>query len=117
MSTTFSTEADARQHVEVSARNINKILSDAATGDVPLVSNAVVTEASVTPNFEDLTAGQSQVIPVGAKGWSATILTGTGTINGKAAPAGFSISDNNTLLATVTVTMDTPGSAFVAWNT
>ena len=84
----------------------------------PNFAGAVIAmDDQVTNNFTLLTAGQSQVIPVGAKGWTATILTGTGTIGAKAVPAGFSDSDDNTLLATVTITTDTPGTAYVRWLT
>lgn len=71
----------------------------------------------VTPNFDLLGASDSRSIPVGAKGWTATILTGTGTIGGLAVPAGFSDGDSNTLLAAINVTTDGGSSAYVRWNT
>lgn len=71
----------------------------------------------VTPNFDLLGASDSRSIPVGAKGWTATILTGTGTIGGLAVPAGFSDGDPNTLLAAINVTTDGGSSAYVRWNT
>lgn len=86
--------------------------SGGGTGGGITVNNPIV-----TPNFALLTAGQSQFIPAGAKGWTATILTGTGTVGGKTVPSGFSDSDPNTLAASVTVTTDSPGTAYVRWNT
>lgn len=70
----------------------------------------------VTNNFVTITTG-SQVVPIGAKGWSATFLTGTGTINSQAVPAGTSIGDTNVTANTVTIAVDADSSAFVRWNT
>lgn len=71
----------------------------------------------VTSHFKTLAAGETQVIPVGAKGYSVSILTGTATIEGEAVPAGYSVGEEKKLLATVTVTCDTPGTATVSWDT
>lgn len=87
------------------------------TGNASLASIDGKINGTVTPHFTLLTAGTNQIIPINAKGWSVTILTGTGTIGGLAVPAGFSDSDTNKLAATVTIATDTPGTAYVRWNT
>jgi len=71
----------------------------------------------VTPVSALKTAGQSGTIPSGAKGWTFTVLTGTATFNGAAVPAGFSDSDVNTTAAAINYTMDSPGTAYVRYNT
>lgn len=71
----------------------------------------------VTPTFVSLGASASQDIPIGAKGWTVTFLTGTGTVGGSAVPAGFSDSDGNTLAAAITVTTDAASTAYIRWNT
>lgn len=73
--------------------------------------------ATVTPHFVLLGASGSQVIPSAAKGWTATILSGTGTIGTLAVSVGFSDSDVNILAASITVTTDAASSAYVRWNT
>lgn len=78
----------------------------------------VVSPQSVTPHNTLLGASASQVIPIGAKGWSVSIITGTATVGSASLlPAGFSDSDPNTLLATIIVTTDSASSAYVRWNT
>lgn len=72
---------------------------------------------TVTPHFKTLGASGSQVIPIGARGYMATFMTGTGTIGGEVATAGLSVSSSNTLAATVTVATDSASSAFVSWET
>lgn len=78
--------------------------------------SASSTPQSVTPHFVLLSAS-SQVIPIDAKGWTVSILTGTGSIGGVAVPAGVSDSDTNTLFATVTIVADAASTAYVRWNT
>lgn len=70
----------------------------------------------VTNNFATITTG-SQVVPIGAKGWSAIFMTGTGTVNSQAVVAGASIGDPNITANTVTIAVDADSSAFVRWNT
>lgn len=88
----------------------------------PISTGSPGTMQSVTANVASLSAS-AQIIPVGAKGWTATCLTGTITITagggGSAAslPAGFSDGDPNTLLNTVTVTAAAASTAYVRWNT
>ncbi len=71
----------------------------------------------VTPNFFLLGASGSHSIPSGAKGWTVAILSGTGTIGGKAVPAGFSDGSEQTLAAAIVVTTDGSSSAYLRWNT
>lgn len=82
-----------------------------------LSTSAAGSAATVTPHFKTLGASASQVIPIGAKGYFATILTGTGTIGGEAVPAGVGVGSSNTLAATVTIATDSASSAFVSWET
>lgn len=77
----------------------------------------VVTPQTVTPNFHAIAASGTFTIPAGAKGWTAAILTGTGTIGGIAIAVPFSDSDDNTLASGITVTTDSASTAFVRWNT
>lgn len=71
---------------------------------------------AVTPHFKTLGASGSQVIPIGARGYLVTFMTGTGTIGGEVATAGLSVSSSNTLAVTVTITTDSASSAFVSWE-
>ncbi len=89
------------------------ILQISAQGANPLV----VVGQTVTPHVVLLGASDSQVIPIGAKGWTVSFLTGTGTVGGAAVPAGFSDSDPNPLAATLTIATDSASSAYVRWNT
>lgn len=75
------------------------------------------TQASVTPHFIGKTAGQTQVIPIGAIGANVQILTGTGTLGGLAVAAGDYWYEPNKLAATVTLVLDTPGTARVYYGT
>lgn len=74
--------------------------------------------APVTPHVVLLGASATQVIPVGAKGWSFVVLTGTATVAGVAGiPAGVGDADVNTLAATLTITTAAASSAYLHWNT
>lgn len=65
-----------------------------------------------------LGASATQIIPIGAKGWTVSVLTGTATVGSAAAlPAGFSDNDPNTLTNTLTITTAAASSAYVRWNT
>lgn len=79
--------------------------------------NVKSTPCKGTPHFTALSAGGSTTIPAGAFAWTVTFLTGTGTIGGLAVPAGFSDSDAAQLLAAITITTDTPGTAYVRYMT
>lgn len=78
------------------------------------VSQAAVTQAAsvIVPQ------STSQVIPIGAKEWTVSVLTGTATVNGAAGcPAGFSDGSDKTLLNTVTITTAASSTAYVRWAT
>jgi len=80
-------------------------------------SGLPVVPQTITPTSAVKTAGQSGAIPAGAKGWTFTVLTGTATFNGAAGlPAGFSDSDPNTLAVAISYALDTPGTAYVRYN-
>lgn len=92
--------------------------SDSELGvKVILIGNSIVNQKPVTPSFHSLGASTSFSIPIGARGWTVTFLTGTGTIGGKAVPAGFSESDPNTLAAAIAIATDSGSSAYVRYNT
>lgn len=78
------------------------------------VSSAAQT---VTPNIVELGASATQVIPIGAKGWTYGILSGTATVNGVALAAGFTDGDPYTLAATITIITGATSSAYIRWNT
>ena len=64
-----------------------------------------------------MTAGQTVSIPVNACRWTVTVLTGTASIGAATGlPAGFSDSDEGRLLAAITVSCDTPGTAYVRYS-
>jgi hypothetical protein len=71
---------------------------------------------SVHKNTVLMGASATHTIPSGSKGWFFAILTGTGTFDGVAVPTGFSLSDNNINLDTITVTTDGGSSAFLYYN-
>lgn len=86
--------------------------------DLDAIRNALITaSSSVIPHFVLLGASQTQDIPFGARGWSVSFLTGTGTIGAVSVPAGFSDSDANTLTINLTVTTNSASSAYIRWNT
>lgn len=87
------------------------------TAGAGMSTTSTIVNPTVTANFEDLAATESQVIPVGAKGWAVTVFTGSATINGKTVVEGYSGGDPNTLANTVTVTMAAASTGFVRWNT
>lgn len=74
------------------------------------------TPPSVTPTFVALGASGSQVIPIGAKGWTVTILTGTGTVGGLTVPTGFYDSDTGVLVVALTITTNAASSAYIRYN-
>lgn len=65
-----------------------------------------------------LGASSSATVPVGAKGYQISVLTGTATIAGTALiPAGVTISSNNTVAVAIVVTTAATSTALVAWET
>lgn len=80
---------------------------------IPVTPQSVTQQQSVI-----VPAGTSQVIPIGAKEWTVSVLTGTATVNGAAGcPAGFSDGSTQTLLNTVTITTAATSTAYVRWAT
>lgn len=73
--------------------------------------------AARTSTFNSLGASGSVNIPTAAKAWTVSFLTGTGTIGGKAVPAGFSDSSAFPPAVTIAVTTDSASSAYVRWET
>lgn len=71
---------------------------------------------AVTSNFHPMIASQSFDIPAGSKGWSVSILAGTGTVGGAAVPLGFSDGDTNTTAAAITVTTGITSTAYVRYG-
>lgn len=79
--------------------------------------NVSSTHQTVTPTAANMGASASVTIPAGSKGWTFTVLTGTGGVGGTTLlPAGFSDSDTNTLAASLTVTTASASSAYVRYN-
>lgn len=73
--------------------------------------------APVTINSVAVPQSTTGSIPIGAKGWTFTVLAGTATFNGVAAlPAGFSESDVNTLAAAISYTTASASTAYVRYN-
>lgn len=76
----------------------------------------VITQQTVTPTATITSTGVS--IPAGSKGWTVTVLAGTGQIGSASPlPAGFSDSDPNTLASALAVTAGSSSSVYVRWNT
>lgn len=72
----------------------------------------------VTPHNVLLGASTPQVIPVGARGWSFVVLSGTATVGAATGvPSGVGDSYQGTLAATLTITTAADSSAYVSWNT
>lgn len=84
-------------------------------------SGIPITPPTVTSKPQNLAASSSLVIPLGAKGWTVTCLTGTITLatstTAGALPAGFSDSDPNIVGADITVTTASASTAYVRWGT
>ena len=70
----------------------------------------------VTPSFNVIGSSSSITIPIGAKGWTVSFMTGTGTIGGISVSGGFSDSDTNTLLSAIVITTGINSSAYVRYN-
>lgn len=74
--------------------------------------------APITINSAAVPQSTTGSIPIGAKGWTFTVLTGTATFNGVTSlPAGFSESDVNTLAAVISYTTASASTAYVRYNT
>lgn len=88
----------------------------AGTGGAISVTSTPQTATLAAPTL--LGASATGTIPVGAKGYQISILTGTATVQGTALiPAGANFSSNNTVAATITVTTASTSSALLAWET
>ena len=96
-----------------SSKGVLQTLSVDAGGALITSSSAGV---AVTPTIAAVGASGSGSIPLGAKGWTFTVLTGTATFGGVTVSAGFSDSDNNTLAATIAYTTASGSSAYVRYN-
>lgn len=73
-------------------------------------------QARVRTVFVALGASASATIPVGAAGWTFTVLTGTGGIGGVTGlPATFSDSDVNTTANPIICTTAAASSAYVRY--
>jgi hypothetical protein len=71
---------------------------------------------TLVPNL--LGAAASATVPVGAKGYVITVMTGTATIAGVAAiPAGITFSSNRVVATAIVVLTAAASSAVVAWET
>jgi hypothetical protein len=77
---------------------------------------AISTPLSVTPIQTSVGASASGTIPIGAKGWTFTVLSGTATFGGVPVSAGFSDSDPNILLAAISYSTGSASSAYVRYN-
>lgn len=71
----------------------------------------------VTPNISNIGASAGANIPAGAKGYSFSLLTGTGTLDGVAITAPITIGDQNTLAVAVPYTTGSASSALLYYNT
>lgn len=88
------------------------------TPGTPVVPTFPTGSSSVTGHTVLMGASASQSIPIGAKGWSVSVLTGTITLDGAAGlPVGFNDSDIQTLAVAKTVTTAAASSAYVRWST
>ena len=87
-----------------------------SNGILSVNGNVINPIQQVTVSFNSLGASSSITIPIRAKGWSVSFIAGSGTIGGISVPAGFSDSDQNTLLSTITVTTNAASSAYVRYN-
>lgn len=89
-----------------------------ATGNVIIAGVIPVTPQTVTRVPFSIGASGTQAIPIGAKGYSFSVITGTagdGTVTGM--PAGYSQGDPNTLVAGFTLTTQSASSVLGYYNT
>ncbi len=82
----------------------------------PRLGALVVAQQAVTPVIASLGNGNTAVIPVGAKGWTVSVLAGVATINGIQVPTGFSDSDTGTVATAITVIGGAAASVYVRYN-
>ena len=105
--------------IETCLRNIAFSLTGTTLpggGTLPANITVSLTPGTVTPNIVSVGASASGSIPSGAKGWTITFLSGTGTLGGRAVSAGFSDSDTNTTAAAIAYTTNANSSAYVRYN-
>jgi hypothetical protein len=83
-----------------------------------LVTGGSVTTvpATVTPTIIAVGASTTGTIPSGAKGWTITFLSGTGTFGGVAVTVGFSDSDPHILASNLVYVTGSASSAYVRFN-
>lgn len=79
------------------------------------ISAALAAPTATTPTFVAIPASSSGNIPVTAKNWSFTLLTGTGTIGGVAAPLLIPVS-GTTPTAPIPYTTGTTSTAFLSYS-
>lgn len=70
-----------------------------------------------TPHISSIGANAGANIPSGAKGYSFSLLTGTGTLGGVAITAPITIGDQNTLAVNLAYTTGAASSALLYYNT
>lgn len=70
-----------------------------------------------TYTFASLGASGSTTIPISAKSWTVSFLTGTGTIGGQTVSAGFSDSDDKQPTVAITITTAAASSAYIRYST
>lgn len=78
---------------------------------------------SATPVTETVISagnGSTNTIPIGAKAWTVSFLSGTGTFGtllaSSTVSAGFSDSGSNTTATALIVTTNTPGSVYIRYE-
>jgi len=78
------------------------------------------TAASVTSNFVNVGSGASGTIPVGAKGWTFSLTSGTGTFGNAGTPypiqAGFSDSDPGVVAVAINYTTGANSEAYLRYG-
>lgn len=84
-----------------------------SSGNVPTVPAS----ATGTNFFTAVAASSSGTIPITAKSWTITFLTGTGTLGGVAVAAGFSDSDVKTPSVAIAYTTDAASTAYLRYST
>ena len=82
-----------------------------------VIPYVTTTQKASTPTFVAVGASGSGSIPVGARGWSFKILTGTGTFGGVTVPTSFSDSNEAGLLTAIPYTTAAASSAYVRYHT
>lgn len=87
-----------------------------ALAELLLITLSGSVEATVTPNFPAVGASASGTIPAGVKGFTFTMIAGTGTFGGRNVSAGFSQSGNNVLASAISWTTAAASDAFIYYE-